>query len=137
MVRKKTETKAKAVTKAKVPTAFAILETGGKQYRVEEGDTLNVELLDPEKIKKNTVVFDTVLLIRDEKDVHIGDPYVKNGKVKVKVLEQIKDKKVIIFKKRPKETYRKKTGHRQKLQRIQIEKIEIKAAVKLKEKESE
>ena len=114
---------------------FAILETGSKQYKVEAGDILEVELLDPENIKKNLVTLDTVLLISDDKAVHIGDPYVKNGKVKAKVLEEIKTDKVIVFKKKSKKQYKRTRGHRQKLMRIQIEKIEIKAPAKQKESE--
>lgn len=115
---------------------FAILETGGKQYKVAEGDILDIELLDPETIKKSHVTLETVLLIQDDKGLHLGDPYVKNGRVKAKLLEEIKDDKIIIFKKKAKKQYKRKTGHRQKLHRIQVEKIEIKAAAKAKETES-
>jgi len=114
---------------------FAILETGGKQYKVAEGDILEVELLPEELVKKNTVSLSTVLLIQGEKDLLIGDPYVKNAKVKAKVLEEIKADKIRIFKFKAKKGYQKSQGHRQKLHRIQIEKIEIKASAKTKETE--
>jgi len=114
---------------------FAILETGSKQYKVEVGDILEVELLDKEIVKKNSITLDTVLLISDDKTVHIGDPYVKNGKIKAKMLEEIKTDKVIIFKKKSKKQYKRTRGHRQKLQKIQIEKIEIKSPAKQKESE--
>jgi large subunit ribosomal protein L21 len=114
---------------------FAILETGSKQYKVEVGDVLEIELLDPELVKKNTVMLESVLLVKDDKGVHVGDPFVKNARIKAKVLEQIKADKVTIFKKRAKETYRRTRGHRQKLQQIQIEKIEIKAEKSTKESE--
>ena len=113
---------------------FAILETGGKQYKVAEGDILEVERLPEELVKKNTVSLNTVLLIQGDKDLLIGDPYVKNAKVKAKVLEEVKAEKIRIFKYKPKKGYQKAQGHRQKLQRIQIEKIEVKAA---KAKETE
>lgn len=116
---------------------FAILETGGKQYKVAEGDILEVELLPAELVKKDTATLATVLLIQGEKGVLIGDPYVKNAKVKAKVLAEVKDEKIRIVKYKPKKGYKKTQGHRQKLQRIQIEKIEVKAAAKAKEKESE
>ncbi len=119
---------------------FAILETGGKQYKVAEGDILDVERLAPETIKKNHVTLETVLLIQDDKGVHIGDPYVKHGRIKAKLVDEVKDEKIIIFKKKAKKQYKRKTGHRQKLHRIQVEKIEIKAPAKAKEtdaKESE
>ena len=114
---------------------FAILETGGKQYKVAEGDILEIELLPQELVKKNTVSLSTVLLLQGDKDLQIGDPYVKNAKVKAKILEEIKDEKIRIYKMKPKKGYRKTQGHRQKLHRIQIEKIEIKAHAKTKETE--
>ncbi len=112
---------------------FAILETGGKQYKVEEGDILDVELLSD--IKKGSFVFENVLLLKD-KETHIGNPYVKNAKIKAKVLEEIKSEKIIVFKKKSKKQYRKTRGHRQKMHRIKIEKIEIKAPAKPKSKPS-
>ncbi len=114
---------------------FAILETGGKQYKVAEGDILEVELLPEELVKKNTASLTTVLLVQGDKDLHIGDPYVKNAKVKAKVLDEIKGEKIRIYKMKPKKGYRKSQGHRQKLHKIQIEKIEIKASAKAKETE--
>ncbi len=116
---------------------FAILETGGKQYRVAEGDVLEVELLPAELVKKNSASLGTVLLVQGDKDVLIGNPYVKHAKVKAKILEEIKGEKIRIYKMKAKKGYRKSQGHRQKLHRIQIEKIEIKAGTKTKEKETE
>lgn len=107
---------------------FAILETGSKQYKVEEGDVLEVELLDNDKISKaNTVNFDSVLLVKD-KDLHIGQPFVTDARIQAKVLEEFKGEKVIVFKKKAKKQYKRTQGHRQKLHLIQIEKIEIKPA---------
>ena len=114
---------------------FAILETGGKQYKVAEGDILEVELLPEELIKKNTASLSSVLLVQGDKEVLIGDPYVKNAKVKAKVIEEIKADKIHIYKMKSKKGYRKSQGHRQKLHKIQIEKIEIKAHAKTKETE--
>jgi large subunit ribosomal protein L21 len=105
---------------------FAILETGSKQYIVEEGDVLEVELLEEEKISNaNTVNFDSVLLVKDD-GVHIGQPFVKDAFIQAKILEEFKGPKVIIFKKKAKKQYKRTRGHRQKLHRIQIEKIQIK-----------
>lgn len=113
---------------------FAILETGNKQYKVQEGDILEVELLDNNQIsKENTINFDSVLLVKDEK-LHIGQPFVKNAQVTARVLEEFKARKIIVFKKKAKKRYQKTRGHRQRLHRIQIEKIEIKEAVKETEK---
>jgi large subunit ribosomal protein L21 len=104
---------------------FAILETGSKQYKVEEGDILEVELLDKDKISEdNSFDFDSVLLLKDEK-LHVGQPFVKNALVSAKVLEEFKAPKVIVFKKKSKKQYRKTRGHRQSLHRILIEKIGI------------
>lgn len=106
---------------------FAILETGSKQYKVAEGDVLEVELLKKEEISKdNKVKFDSVLLVQDN-DLHVGQPFVKNANVTAKILEEFKAPKIIVFKKKPKKQYKRTKGHRQQLHRIEIEKIEIKA----------
>lgn len=105
---------------------FAILETGSKQYKVEEGDVLEVELLDKDKISNaNTVNFDSVLLVKDN-DLHIGQPFVTDARIQAKVLQEFKSPKIIVFKKKAKKQYKRTQGHRQKLHLIQIEKIEIK-----------
>lgn len=107
---------------------FAIVETGSKQYKVSEGDILEVELIDPSQINSNTVTFSSVLLLQDDKDLYIGAPYVANGTVQAKVLEEIKGDKVLVFKKKSKKQYKRTRGHRQSLHRIQIEKIAIHTA---------
>ncbi len=113
---------------------FAILETGGKQYRVEPGDIIEVERIDHSKISnQNKVSFDSVLLIKDQ-DLHIGQPYVKNGRIVAKILDEFKDKKIIVFKKKSKKGYKKTRGHRQLLHRIEIEKIELGAAAPVEKK---
>lgn len=105
---------------------FAILETGSKQYKVAEGDILEVELLNKEKISKDNIVdFDSVLLVQDD-DLLIGQPFVQNAMIKAKVLEEFKAPKIIVFKKKSKKQYKRTRGHRQQLHRIQIEKIEMK-----------
>jgi large subunit ribosomal protein L21 len=107
---------------------FAIVETGSKQYKVEEGDVLEVELLDKDKISAaDTLNFESVLLVKDE-DLHIGQPFVTDARIQAKVLEEIKGEKTIVFKKKSKKQYRRTRGHRQKLHLIRIEKIEIKPA---------
>lgn len=104
---------------------YAILETGSKQYKVEEGDVLEVERLDQDKIsEENKIYLDHVLLIKD-KDVHIGQPFVKDARVTASVLEESKAPKIIVFKKKSKKGYKRTHGHRQKLHRIQVEKIEM------------
>ncbi|UCH92316.1 MAG: 50S ribosomal protein L21 [Candidatus Aminicenantes bacterium] len=104
---------------------FAILETGSKQYKVEEGDVLEVELLDKDKISKdNAINFDSVLLVND-KELLIGQPFVKDACIQAKVLQEFKAPKIIVFKKKSKKHFKRTLGHRQQLHRIQIEKIEI------------
>ena len=93
--------------------SFAIIETGGKQYKVSASNILKVEKLD---IKKgNKVEFKKVLLVNDDKTVEIGDPTVSGAIVEGMLLDNIKDKKVIVFKKRRRQNSRKRYGHRQPL----------------------
>lgn len=100
---------------------FAVIKTGGKQFRVKEGDILDVEKLDFEEGKK--VTFDNVLLIEDDKNTLIGTPVVEKAQVVGEVVENFKDKKVLVFKKKRRKQYRKTAGHRQILTRVKIEKI--------------
>jgi len=101
---------------------YAVIETGGKQYRVQEGDVLKIEKLPVEV--GNTVDFNRVLTVVNDGAVKIGRPVVEGAKVVAKVLEQDKSKKIIVFKYKAKANYRRKQGHRQPFTRIQIEKIE-------------
>ncbi len=111
---------------------FAVIETGGKQYKVQVGDVLAVEKLNQEEGQK--VTFDKVLLVDEEGKTLIGTPHIKNALVKAEIIENFKDKKVIVFKKKRRKQYKKKRGHRQELTRIKIEQIvsELKAAPKAK-----
>ena len=98
--------------------SFAIIETGGKQYKVSASNILKVEKLD---IKKgNKVEFKKVLLVNDDKTVEIGDPTVSGAIVEGMLLDNIKDRKVIVFKKRRRQNSRKRYGHRQPLSKVQI-----------------
>jgi large subunit ribosomal protein L21 len=99
---------------------FAVIKTGGKQYRVTEGQKLNVEKLNTEKDKN--IEFDQVLLFADGDKVDIGTPLTKH-KVGAKVLEQGKAKKVMVVKYKPKVRYHKAYGHRQPFTQVLIEKI--------------
>jgi large subunit ribosomal protein L21 len=114
---------------------FAVIKTGGKQFRVQVGDVLDVEKLDLEAGKK--VTFDNVLLIEDEKNTLIGTPVVEKAQVVGEVIENLKDKKVLVFKKKRRKQYRKMTGHRQMLTRIKIEKILSGADAPVKKKAAE
>ncbi len=90
---------------------FAVIKTGGKQYKVAKDDILVVEKLEAETGKK--VVFDNVLMAGSDADVKVGSPTLKGAEVSAEVLEQRKGKKVIVFKKKRRQTYRRKKGHRQ------------------------
>lgn len=99
---------------------FAIIKTGGKQYKVREGQTLVVEKL----VADGNVVFDTVLLIGGE-NAKIGTPTVAGAKVEASVVEHGKGKKLHVIKYKPKVRYRRKIGHRQPFTKVKIEKIVV------------
>ena len=103
--------------------AYAIIRTGGRQFRVAEGDTLDVDLLDVEPGK--TATFGDVLLFGDGKDVTHGNPLISGAKVTAEVLEQRKDKKVIAFKYKRRKGYHRTVGHRRKLTRVRIKTIDV------------
>jgi large subunit ribosomal protein L21 len=108
---------------------FAVVKTGGKQYRVTEGDVIKVEKLEGEVGKNITI--EEVLMVGDDKAVKVGEPLVKGAKVSFEVLEQKKDKKIIVFKKKRRHNYRRKKGHRQEITVLRVKKI-TKAAPKKK-----
>ncbi|MGB7297292.1 MAG: 50S ribosomal protein L21 [Candidatus Aminicenantales bacterium] len=105
---------------------FAIIKTGGKQYRVQEGEVLSVERL-PAGPKK-TVLFDQVLLIADDNETLIGTPFLEKAVVRAEVVEDFKDDKIIVFKKKRRKQYRRTRGHRQPLTRVKILNIAADAA---------
>ncbi|NMB32745.1 MAG: 50S ribosomal protein L21 [Clostridium sp.] len=100
---------------------YAIIETGGKQYKVNEGDILFVERLADKE--GEPVVFDRVIAVSKEGSIDFGKPFVSGATVNAKVLGHGKDKKIIVFKYKPKKGYRRKQGHRQPYTKVQIEKI--------------
>lgn len=97
---------------------FSIIETGGKQYKVSDGQKLKVEKLAAET--GDSFIFDKVLLVVDGENVKIGTPYVEGAKIEAKVLNQGRDKKKIVFKYHSKTRYRKKKGHRQSFTEAEI-----------------
>lgn len=101
---------------------YAIIETGGKQLKVEVGDTVFVEKLDVNE--GETYVFDKVLFVGDETS-QIGNPYLKDVTVTAEVEKQGKEKKVIVFKYEPKKHYHKKQGHRQPYTKLVIKSIDL------------
>ncbi len=97
---------------------YAVIKTGGKQYRVKVGDVISVEKLQAEK--GQTVSFDQVLLLEDGEQIQVGTPCLEKARVTAEVLEEYKDDKVIIFKKKRRKGYRRKKGHRQVLAKVKI-----------------
>lgn len=100
---------------------YAIIETGGKQYSVREGDLLRIEKLGYEPGEK--ITFNRVLLLSDDEGVRIGEPIVENATVEAKVLSEGKAKKITVFKMKAKKGYRKTQGHRQPYTKVQIDSI--------------
>ncbi len=100
---------------------YAVIETGGKQYKVQEGDVVFVEKLDAEA--GSTVTIDKVLVVANGEDVKVGAPYVDGATVTASVVKNGKEKKIIVYKYKPKKGYHKKQGHRQPYTKIEIQKI--------------
>ena len=99
---------------------YAIIATGGKQYRVSEGDVIYIEKIDAQV--DSTVSFD-VLLVGNDGDVRIGTPIVEGAKVEGKVVGQVRGEKIVVFKYKAKKNYRRKQGHRQPYTKVEITKI--------------
>ena len=100
---------------------YAIIESCGKQYKVQEGDQVYFEKLDVKE--GETVKFDKVLLISDDKKISVGDPYVKGATVEGTVSKQGKGPKIIVYKYKAKKNYRRTQGHRQPYTRVEIKSI--------------
>ena len=99
---------------------YAIIATGGKQYRVSEGDVIYIEKIDAQV--DSTVSFE-VLLVGNDGDVRIGTPIVEGAKVEGKVVGQVRGEKIVVFKYKSKKNYRRKQGHRQPYTKVEITKI--------------
>ena len=101
---------------------YAIIETGGKQYRVEQNSAIFVEKLPFQEGEE--VTFDKVLLLNQNGAVKVGNPFVEGAIVSGKVVTQGKDKKIVVFKYKPKKNYKRKMGHRQPFTKVLIESIQ-------------
>ena len=101
--------------------SFAIIETGGKQYKVSASKILEIEKLDAEKGK--TIKFKNVLLLNDNKNTEVGNPNIDGAVVEAELLANVKDRTILVFHKRRRKHSRKKNGHRQRHAKIQITKI--------------
>ena len=102
---------------------YAVIESCGKQYKVAEGDVVFFEKLNSEA--GDTVKFDNVVLVSDDKKVEVGAPYVKGVKVEGKVVSHGKGKKILVYKYKAKKNYRRKQGHRQPYTKVEITKIKM------------
>ena len=100
---------------------FAVINTGGKQYKVSTNDKLRIEKLSDQVGK--AVEFNQVLLINDNQNMELGSPLIDGAKVEAKIVKQTKNKTILIFKKRRRHNSRRKNGHRQKVSVVQITKI--------------
>ena len=103
---------------------YAVIETGGKQYRVAQGDVIEIERAELSGKSKRAVQFDRVLMVSGDKGVRVGDPVVGGAKVTGKLLDEIRGPKVTVFKKKRRKGYKRLRGHRQELMRVEIEKIQ-------------
>ncbi len=101
---------------------YVVVETGGKQYRVSEGDVIDVEMLDA--AKGDTVVLDRVLLVAGQDGVKVGAPHVSGANVTATVQDVGRGRKTLVFKYKPKKNYRRRYGHRQPFSRLVIDKIQ-------------
>lgn len=102
---------------------YAVIKTGGKQYKVSEGDILNFEKIEGDK--GDTVSFDEVLLVSGNEDVRVGTPLVEGAKVVGEIISQGRGPKITVFKKKRRKGYSKKTGHRQDLTSLKIKEIVV------------
>ena len=101
--------------------SFAVIQTGGKQYKVSASEILKIERLNDKEGK--TVEFNNVLFLKDDKTTEIGNPNIQGAKVEATILKNIKNKTILVFKKRRRKNSRKKYGHRQPFTLIRINKI--------------
>ena len=102
---------------------YAVIQTGGKQYRVQQGDVIFVEKLDCQA--GDSVSFDSVLLVGGEAGTKVGAPLVTGAIVEGKVLDQVKGKKIVVYKYKAKKGYHKRQGHRQPYTKVEIGKISV------------
>ena len=102
---------------------YALLKTGGKQFKVKKSDVVVLEKLPGNE--GDTITFDEVLMIDNQGDVKLGDPTLKGAQVTGEIISQKKDKKIIVFKKKRRQNYRRKKGHRQQITIVKITDIKV------------
>jgi len=102
---------------------FAIVETSGRQFLFKVNRYYDLDRINAKE--KEKIILNNVLLIKDNKNISIGKPYIKNAKVELEVMSHLRDKKIIVYKMRPKKKTRRKMGHRQELTRVMVKSITI------------
>ena len=102
---------------------FAVIQTGGKQYKASVGGLVSIEKITGEYAKGDKISFDKVLLVQDSKDATIGTPYIKSAKVEAEIVEICRARKIIVVKYKQKSRYLKRNGHRQPFFKIKITSI--------------
>ena len=116
---------------------YAVIETGGKQFRVEPGDVIDVELTPVSGKKTQKVTFDRILLVGDDKSVKLGAPVVSGAEVTGVLVDEVRGPKIRVFKMKRRKGYRRTRGHRQDLLRVKIENIKAGATSAAKVKKEE
>ena len=116
---------------------YAVIETGGKQYRVQPGDVIDVEKTPVSGKKVKTVKFDRILLVGDDKGTKVGAPTVEGAVVTATLMDEVRGPKIKVFKMKRRKGYRRLSGHRQDLLRVRIDKIEASKGGKAKAEKAE
>ena len=118
-----TSSKKPSENTAKNENLYAIAETSGQQFWFEVDKYYDIDRLNAKE--KDKITIDKILLIKDKDNISLGQPYVKNAKIELEVVSHKRDKKIIVYKMRPKKKTRKKMGHRQELTRVMVKSISI------------
>ena len=118
-----TSSKNPSESSAKNENLYAIAETSGQQFWFEVNKYYDIDRLNAKE--KDKITIDKILLIKDKDNVSIGNPYIKNAKIELEVVSHKRDKKIIVYKMRPKKKTRRKMGHRQELTRVMVKSITI------------
>ena len=118
-----TSSKKPSDSSAKNDNLYAIAETSGQQFWFEVDKYYDIDRLNAKE--KDQIIIDKILLIKDKDNISIGNPYIKNAKIELEVVSHKRDKKIIVYKMRPKKKTRRKMGHRQELTRVMVKSITL------------
>ena len=118
-----TSSKKPSVSSSQNDNLYAIAETSGQQFWFEVDKYYDIDRLNAKE--KDKIIIDKILLVKDKDNISIGNPYIKNAKIELEVVSHKRDKKIIVYKMRPKKKTRRKMGHRQELTRVMVKSISI------------